>query len=289
MGKIMVTGALGNVGRYVAEYAISNGQEVVVADLDVTALEKKYQGKAECIYFDFTDQSSYEEALKEVDRVFIMRPPHLGRPEDLKPFIERLKTKPSMQMICFLSLLGIEKNPMPPHHKIEKYIEQSGLPYCHIRPSFFMQNISGVHAFEIKYFDNIVVPVKKALTSFIDARDIGELTAEVLTHPQQHINQAYSITGPKAMDYYEVATLLSNELERKIQYSNPSPRLAKKYWIKIRKLDKAYASVMGMLYIITRLGNAKKVTNTYEKIMNKKPRTFTQFIRENRKAWINNQ
>ncbi len=289
MGKIMVTGALGNVGRYVAEYAISNEQEVVVADLDVTALEKKYQGKAECVYFDFTDQSSYEEALKEVDRVFIMRPPHLGRPEDLKPFIERLKTKPSMQMICFLSLLGIEKNPMPPHHKIEKYIEQSGLPYCHIRPSFFMQNISGVHAFEIKYFDNIVVPVKKALTSFIDARDIGELTAEVLTHPQQHINQAYSITGPKAMDYYEVATLLSNELERKIQYSNPSPRLAKKYWIKIRKLDKAYASVMGMLYMITRLGNAKKVTNTFEKIMNKKPRTFTQFIRENRKAWINNQ
>lgn len=289
MGKIMVTGALGNVGHYVAEYAISNGQEVVVADLDVTALEKKYQGKAECVYFDFTDQSSYEEALKEVDRVFIMRPPHLGRPEDLKPFIERLKTKPSMQMICFLSLLGIEKNPMPPHHKIEKYIEQSGLPYCHIRPSFFMQNISGVHAFEIKYFDNIVVPVKKALTSFIDARDIGELTAEVLTHPQQHINQAYSITGPKAMDYYEVATLLSNELERKIQYANPSPRLAKKYWIKIRKLDKAYASVMGMLYMITRLGNAKKVTNTFEKIMNKKPRTFTQFIRENRNAWINNQ
>lgn len=289
MGKIMVTGALGNVGRYVAEYAISNGQEVVVADLDVTALEKKYQGKAECVYFDFTDQSSYEEALKEVDRVFIMRPPHLGRPEDLKPFIERLKTKPSMQMICFLSLLGIEKNPMPPHHKIEKYIEQTGLPYCHIRPSFFMQNISGVHAFEIKYFDNIVVPVKKALTSFIDARDIGELTAEVLTHPQQHINQAYSITGPKAMDYYEVAALLSNELERKIQYANPSPRLAKKYWIKIRKLDKAYASVMGMLYMITRLGNAKKVTNTFEKIMNKKPRTFTQFIRENRNAWINNQ
>lgn len=289
MGKIMVTGALGNVGHYVAEYAISNGQEVVVADLDVTALEKKYQGKAECVYFDFTDQSSYEEALKEVDRVFIMRPPHLGRPEDLKPFIERLKTKPSMQMICFLSLLGIEKNPMPPHHKIEKYIEQPGLPYCHIRPSFFMQNISGVHAFEIKYFDNIVVPVKKALTSFIDARDIGELTAEVLTHPQQHINQAYSITGPKAMDYYEVATLLSNELERKIQYANPSPRLAKKYWIKIRKLDKAYASVMGMLYMITRLGNAKKVTNTFEKIMNKKPRTFTQFIRENRNAWINNQ
>ena len=66
---------------------------------------------------------------------------------------------------------------MPPHHKIEKYIEQAGLPYCHIRPSFFMQNISGVHAFEIKHFDRIVVPVKAALTSFIDAEDIAALKA----------------------------------------------------------------------------------------------------------------
>lgn len=286
MGKIMVTGALGNVGGFVAKQAISNGQEVVVADIDVIALKKRYRDKAECVYFDFTDQSCYEEALKEVDRVFIMRPPHLGKPEDLKPFIESLKTKPSMQMVCFLSLLGIEKNPTPPHHKIEKYIEQSGLPYCHIRPSFFMQNISGVHAFEIKHFDNIVVPVKKALTSFIDARDIGELTAEVLTRPQQHINQAYSITGPKAMDYYEVAAILSKELGRKIRYANPSPRLSKKYWIKIRKLDKEYASVMGMLYMITRLGNAKKVTNTFEQVMNKKPRTFAEFVQENRNAWI---
>ena len=152
-----------------------------------------------------------------------------------------------------------------------------------------MQNISGVHAFEIKHFDNIVVPVKKALTSFIDAIDIGELTAEVLTRPQQHINQAYSITGPKAMDYYEVAAILSKELGRKIRYANPCPRLSKKYWIKIRKLDKEYASVMGMLYMITRLGNAKKVTNTFEQVMNKKPRTFAEFVQENRNAWIDHQ
>ena len=51
-----------------------------------------------------------------------------------------------------------------------------------------MQNISGVHAFEIKYFDRIVVPVKQALTSFIDAEDIGELTASVLGNPIEHQN-----------------------------------------------------------------------------------------------------
>ncbi|MFQ9922250.1 MAG: hypothetical protein ACLRVU_01985 [Beduini sp.] len=129
--------------------------------------------------------------------------------------------------------------------------------------------------------------MKKALTSFIDARDIGEFTAKIQTVPQKYLNQAYSITVPKAMEYDEVSTLLSDLLGRKIYYANPSPRFVKKYWIEIRKLDKEYAAVMGMLYRNTRLDNAKKVTRTFEKVMNKKLRAFQEFAMGNREAWLN--
>ena len=88
MGKIMITGALGNVGGYVAKYAIENGQDVVCADIDIQALNKKFGDKTKNVYFDFTDAKTFKDALDGVDRVFIMRPPHLGKPEDLKPFIE---------------------------------------------------------------------------------------------------------------------------------------------------------------------------------------------------------
>ena len=182
-------------------------------------------------------------------------------------------------------MIGIEHNPVPPHYKIEKYIEKSGVPYCHIRPSFFMQNLSGVHAFEIKHFNKIVVPVKKALTSFIDAEDIGELIAKVLTNPAKHQKTAYAITGSEAIDYDQVADTLSEVLQRKISYANPAPRLAKKYWITIRGLDKEYATVMGMLYMITRLGTAKKVTDTFNVIMGKNPRSFATFVKKNAAAW----
>ncbi len=285
MGKIMVTGALGNVGGYVAKYLLQNGQDVVVADINEEALVKKYGDNAAAVYFDFTDSRTYQEALNGIDRVFIMRPPHLGKPEDLKPFIEALKAKKDIKLVSFLSLIGVENNPVPPHHKIEKYIEQAGLPYCHIRPSFFMQNISGIHAFEIKHFNNIVVPVKKALTSFIDAEDIGEITAKVLSQPEKHQNRGYSITGPEAIDYDQVSRILSEELGREIKYANPKPGLAKRYWIDIRKLDKEYATVMGMLYMMTRLGTAKNVTDTFEKVVGKKPQTFRQFVKKNLSAW----
>lgn len=285
MGKIMVTGALGNVGGYVAKYAIANGQSVVCADINVEALKEKFGDSADSVLFDFTDKNTFATALKDVDRVFIMRPPHLGKPEDLKPFIEALKTKGHIKLVSFLSLIGIENNPIPPHYKIEKAIEKAGLPFCHIRPSFFMQNISGIHAFEIKHFNRIVVPVKKALTSFIDAEDIGEVIAKVLSEPEKHKNKSYSITGSEAISYYGVEKILSEELGRKIIYTNPKPSFAKKYWVDTRGLDKDYCFVMGMLYMMTRLGTAKKVTTVFEELTGKKPQTFRQFAKKNLGAW----
>lgn len=295
MGKVMVTGALGNVGGYVAQYLIGQGQGIVVADIDLAALRERYDegsegiekgGSVECVHFDFTDLATFEGALKDVDRVFVMRPPHLGKPKDLEPFIAALKARGGIRMVCFLSLIGIESNPIPPHYRIERLIEGAGLPYCHIRPSFFMQNISGIHAFEIKHFDRLVVPVKGALTSFIDAEDVGEITARVLCAPERHLNRGYSITGPEALDYHQVAAILSQVLARKIVYANPKPAFAKAYWIQVRGIDRAYATVMGMLYLMTRLGTAKQVTSTFQQVMGKGPRTFQHFVQKNVRAWL---
>lgn len=285
MGKVFVTGASGNVGGYVAEYLIKGGYDVVAGGTNVEKLQRKFGDKVKSVFFDFTDSKTFSAALQDVDRVFIMRPPHLGKPEDLKLFIEALKFKGGVKLVSFLSLIGVENNPIPPHHKIEKYIEQASLTYCHIRPSFFMQNISGIHSFEIKHFNRIVVPVRNALTSFIDVEDIGEITAKVLSEPDKHQNRGYSITGPEAIDYYTVSKILSEELGREIIYANPKSSLAKKYWIEVRGLDKEYTTVMGWLYFMTRMGTAKKTTNVFEEVMGKKPQTFTQFVKKNLSAW----
>ena len=95
----MVTGALGNVGGYVAKYLMENGQDVVAADINVEALQGKYGDKVKNVFFDFTDSKTFLTALQDVDRVFIMRPPHLGKPEDLKPFVETLKSKGGIKLV----------------------------------------------------------------------------------------------------------------------------------------------------------------------------------------------
>ena len=285
MGKILITGALGNVGGFVAKYSLLNHQEIKLADINEDALKEKYGEGQEVVYFDFTDPMTFSEALEGVDRVFLMRPPHLGKPEDLKPFIEALQKIQSIRLVCFLSLIGIEKNPIPPHYKIEKYLVKAGLKYCFIRPSFFMQNLTGIHAAEIKHFNRVIVPVRDALTSFIDTEDVGELIGKVFSEAHLHENSAYSITGGEALSYWQVSEILSEALGREILYTNPKPSFAKNYWINVRGIDKKFASVMGMLYMMTRFGTAKRTTPTFEQVMGKKPETFRGFVNKNRGTW----
>jgi uncharacterized protein YbjT (DUF2867 family) len=282
--KILVTGASGNVGSYVVKELLEMGEKVVAAGTNINKLKNMFGDKVQVVEFDFTKHHTFKDALKDVDRVFLMRPPHLGKPQDLYPFIDAMKSN-NIKLVSFLSLMGVENNTIPPHHKIEKYIESLGIPYAHIRPGFFMQNVSGIHSVEIREQDKIFIPAGKSKTSFIDAADIGLSTAVLLHEPDKYANSAHTITGPEALDYYQVAEILSEVTERKITYDKPGYLKYRSYYIKNRGLDKGYVNVTVALYFMTRMGTAKEVTDEFYKLTGKKPRTFQDFARENIEAF----
>lgn len=283
--KVLVTGASGNVGSFVVKELLKLGEQVVAAGTNVERLGRMFDSEVEAVYFDFTDKNTFDKTLENVDRVFLMRPPHLGKPEDLYPFIDAMN-RHNIRMVSFLSLMGVEKNTIPPHHKIEKYIENAGLPYAHVRPGFFMQNISGVHSVEIRERNEIFIPAGKSKTSFIDADDIGLATAVLLHDPEKYKNTAHTITGPEALDYYQVAEILSRVTGRKIKYARPGYLKYRNYYIKKRCLDKAYVNVTVALYFMTRMGNAKEVTKDFYELTGKEPRTLEEFAKENRKCFL---
>lgn len=79
-----------------------------------------------------------------------------------------------------------------------------------------------MHALEIKEQNQIFIPASKSRTSFIDATDIGLAIATVLHSPEKYKNSAHTITGCESLDYYQIAEILSEVLERKIVYAKPS-------------------------------------------------------------------
>ena len=283
--KVLVTGASGNVGRYVIKELLNKKEDVVAAGTNTKKLKELFGNEVNVVHFDFTNKSTFDEALRGVDRVFLMRPPHLGKPEDLYPFIDAMKSH-DIKLVSFLSLMGIEKNTIPPHHKIEKYIEKAKVPFAHIRPGFFMQNISGIHSIEIKEKNEIFVPAGKSKTSFIDAADIGLSVATLLHKPEKHKNKAYTITGSESLNYYQIAETLSELTGKKIIYKKPSFLKYRNYYIKKRGLDKEYVNVTVALYFMTRMGTAKMVTNEFYELTGQKPRTFHEFVRENIDSFV---
>ena len=64
--------------------------------------------------------------------------------------------------------MGVEKNPVVPHRKIEDMIRYSGIAYTFLRPGFFMQNLNTTHRDAILVRNELYMPVGKAKTSFID-------------------------------------------------------------------------------------------------------------------------
>lgn len=138
---ILVTGATGHVGKEVVKTLMQRN-----ADFQVATRRRESKG----VYFDFETPSSIKPALRGITKLFFLRLPHLADAKKyFQPVIDAAK-EVGIKHIVFLSLLGVEKNAIVPHAKIEKIIKDSGIPYTFLRPSFFMQNLLSQHGDELR-------------------------------------------------------------------------------------------------------------------------------------------
>jgi uncharacterized protein YbjT (DUF2867 family) len=282
--SVLVLGSTGNIGSYVVENLLKKGVNVKAAVTNIEKGEKFFKGRnVKVVEFDFLRPDTYREALDGVSKLFLVRPPQLAKPkQDMLPFLKQAKVA-GVKHIVFVSLLGVEKNPVVPHRKIENYIRELGFQYSFLRPSFFMQNLHTTHREDVAHRDELFMPVGKAKTSFIDTRDIAEIAAICLTE-DGHVNQAYTLTGSEAISYEEVAMTMSEVLKRRIIYKNPCIFKFRRVLIS-RGTPKEFANVMTMLYTVTKLGTAKNVTDTTEKLLKRKPISFRKYV-EDHQQWF---
>jgi len=281
---ILVIGALGNVGTEVVKGLQARGRKVRAADIDVGKLKQRFGDSVETVHFDFARPETYEETFQGVEKMFLMRPPHITAVKrDMFPAIDAAK-RAGVKHVVFLSLIGIEKATFVPHYKLEQYLKRVGLQTTFLRCSFFMQNLNTTHRQEIKERNEIFVPVGKAKTSFIDVRDIGAAAAVTLTE-KGHAGKNYDLTGSERLDYWSVAQIMSEVLGRDITYRNPNPFSFLVETVR-RGIPFRYAVVMLGLYTSTRFGMAEPVTNEVERLTGRKPIPFWQYAEDSKNVWM---
>ena len=272
---VLVTGASGNVGREVCAELLRRGVPLRAAALDERDAAALPSG-VPWVRFDFSRPETFAPALEGVDRVFLLRPPHMGVAAAFDPFLAAMRAA-GVRQIVFLSLLGVEKNPVAPHHAIEKRLRASGLGWTMIRPAFFMQNLTTTHIADLRA-GRIVVPAGNGRTSFIDVRDIGAVAALTLAAPG-HVGMAYSITGSEALTYAECAALLGEATGRRIVYTRPSGREFARH-MATQGFPNDYIRVMRGIYLVCRLHLAGRVTDELPRLLGRPPIAFAQFARD---------
>lgn len=275
-GAILVTGATGTVGQHVVNALADRGRAVRAGVRDPEAVPEVLADAGEVVAFDFTKPETWGPALADVDGVFLVRPPTVDA-SAVASFAEAAG-RVGVDRIAYLSALGAEKNPLIPHHRIEKRVMAAAADYTLLRVSFFMQNLLEVHRPDILERAEVFVPAGSGRTSFVDARDVGEAAAVVLTE-SGHANRAYDLTGPAALEYGEVAEVFADVLERPITYPEPSlPAFARR----MRRHGKpwAFIALMCGIYTVARLGLAARVTEDSRRLLGRQPRDMRTFVED---------
>ncbi len=280
MDKTLVIGATGNVGSAVVEALLNDGQSVKAAARKPESYTAK--GNEEVVKFDFTDQSTFEEALNSVNRVsLIALPLDKGALERLTPFIDYAK-EVGVEHIVLTSVIGANSDESSPLCQVENHLKKSGVNLTIIRPNFFMDNFTtGWISGSIKQ-GGIYLAADVAKTSFVAVEDIATLALESFN--KKLYGKEYDLTGPESLDHYEIAEIISSVAGKDIKYVN----LSEEDFLKgAREMGMPEDAVdyLGLLYSLVRNGWVAPVIDHFEEVTGKKATSFKEFAEKNKAYW----
>jgi uncharacterized protein YbjT (DUF2867 family) len=284
MSRVLVTAALGNVGREVARACALRGAVVRVADLDEAALAERFPGM-EAARLDFLDRRTWGPALAGCEHLFLLRPPPIGDMQaTLCPFVDAAYAA-GVQHIVFLSVAGADRMKWVPHRKVELHLMATGTAWTVLRPGFFAQNLQDAYRRDIDEDGRIYVPAARGRVAFIDVRDVAAVAARVLDSPARFRGQALTLTGPEAITFDDAAAVLTKTLGRPIRYEAASILGYALHLRARRRMSWMQIAVQTILHAGLRRGDAEEVEPTVEQLLGRRPRSMTEYVQDAASVW----
>ncbi len=284
MARILITGATGNVGSETIEalQRETHEHEVVAAVRDPEKQAGRFAALGiTAVHFDQEDPTTFALALAGVEVLFLLRPPQISDVQRYFGPLIATALEQKVEHIVFLSVQGVENSSIIPHHKIEKLIRESGIPYTFLRPAYFMQNFTTTLRKDLVEHDRIFLPAGDARFTLIDVADLGRVAAKVLVSPEEHRGQAYDLTNSEQYTFSEMADIIGTVTGRKIAFISPS---LLRFFIQKRKekVPAMFILVMIMLHYLPRFQKVPPITDRVERITATCPATLIEFMQRNR-------
>lgn len=286
---ILVTGATGNVGGAVVRHLLARAGGPVPADIrprvavrDPASAAARFGPGVDAALLDFHDPATFAPALAGAAALFLLRPPAIARVRRTLNALVDAAAQAGVAHVVFLSVTGADTNRFVPHHAVEVHLQQGPVPWTILRPGFFTQNIGDTYRPDIVERDELRLAAGRGAVAWVDARDLGELAADILIDPAPHAGRAYTLTGSETADFAEVARLLSRAAGRPIRYV-PASALAQIRRHRARGMPLGQAIIITLLHLGLRKG--QHGDPTLSELLGRPARTVADYIADHADLW----
>jgi uncharacterized protein YbjT (DUF2867 family) len=282
---ILVTGATGQVGSEIAT-------QLAAARFPVRALVRNpdksgslRKAGVEIAIGDLEKPHTLGDALEGVEKVVLLSSPDPQQAE-LQGNLVDVARRAAVRHIVKISALGA--GPQSPaslgrwHYQTEKEVEASGIPWTHLRPHSFMQNLL-MSVPTIRKEGRIYGCMRDGRAPFVDVRDVAAVAVGVLTRPG-HEGKAYVVTGPEALTMAEAAAIIAGVAGRPVAYADLAPAGFKDALMGAG-LPEWLANDLVALQSLFARGVGADVTDVVATIAGRPATKLQQFAREQRTAF----
>ncbi|QJY45508.1 SDR family oxidoreductase [Pseudonocardia broussonetiae] len=277
---VLVVGATGTIGSAVLRDLRRRGVATRAFVRDRARARAVLGDDVELATGDLADPSSVRAALRGVQRVLLCTP---NDPEQVRREVTVIDAAAAAGVGLVVKIGAIGAGADSPlafwvaHARIEQHLRSSGLPAVVLHPSMYMTNLLAA-AETIGQTGRLFAPAGDARISLIDPRDVAATAAVVLTE-DGHAGRAYTLTGPEALTYQDVAAQIASATGRPVEYVEV-PDAAARAAMAAAATPDWFADQLIILWGRLRQGAGATTTDTVRVLTGQEPRRVAEFVRD---------
>lgn len=279
---ILVTGATGNIGGEVVRLLREAGVRFRALARDPAKADALRAKGVEVAIADLRRPETLPAAFEGVETVFLVAPLATDQVEMRRNAIRAAKAAGVRHVVMST---GLGADPASPlrlarmHGENQKDLQESGMAWTFLQPTFFMQNLL-MSAAEIRDHGTFHLPLDGGRVSWIDARDIAAVGVRALVDGSFE-NRALPLTGPEALGGEEMARIFTDVLGREVRDLASSLEDAKRAML-AAGMPEELAAGLAELWALAPAGHLAQVSDTVERVTGRPARSFREFVSDHR-------
>ncbi len=275
MTVILLTGGTGKTGRRIANQLAATG---------VTARVAARRPPQDGVLFDWAVPATFNAALSGVAALYLVAPPGAGEPlVAMEPFLRRALAAGVRRYVLLSSTALPEGGPLM--GQVHAFLREAAPEWTVLRPSWFMQNFSEQqHLPTIRDEDAIYTATGDGRVAFVHAGDIAAVAVAALLGRAPG-NRDYVLTGPRALSYDEVATVIANAAGRPVMHRRLTEQQMAARLSEVAGVPPKFAAALAAMDTMIANGAEDRVSPDVEMVTGQLPTSFEAFAAENRDSW----